>query len=64
MGMSKGFSWPAVGRMAALTAVYAIEHPGTQEHAYSVQEFIARYHENYGPSQEIEALQASAASKA
>ena len=47
-GMSRGFSWPVVGRMAALTAVYAIEHPGTQEHAYSLDEFLARYEANYG----------------
>ena len=37
MGMSKGFSWPTVGRLAALTAVYAIEHPGTQEHSYTIE---------------------------
>ena len=35
--MSRGFSWPTVGRLAALTAVYAIEHPGTQEHSYTLE---------------------------
>ena len=50
MGMSRGFSWPMVGRLAALTAVYAIEHPGTQEHSYSLDEFLARYEQNYGDS--------------
>ena len=25
-GMARGFSWPVVGRLGALTAVYAIEH--------------------------------------
>ena len=56
MGMSRGFSWPTVGRLAALTAVYAIEHPGPQEHSYTLEEFIARYQKNYGSSQEIESL--------
>ncbi|MGZ3300751.1 MAG: carbohydrate kinase family protein [Isosphaeraceae bacterium] len=56
MGMSKGLSWPVVGRMAALTAVYAIEHHGTQEHSYSIKEFVARYNQNYGASSEIESL--------
>ena len=54
--MSRGFSWPVVGRMASLTAVYAIEHPGTQEHAYTLDEFIARYGRTSAPTDEIEAL--------
>ena len=56
LGMSKGLSWPVVGRLAALTAVHAIEHPGTQQHSYSLEQFIARYNENYGPSYEVEKL--------
>ena len=62
MGMSQGLSWPVVGRIAALTAVYAIEHHGTQEHKYSIQEFVARYHQNYGPSSEIDSLLTAARS--
>jgi len=56
MGMSRGFPWPVVGRLAALTAVHAIEQQGPQEHGYSIDEFIARYHENYGPSPEVDSL--------
>jgi adenosine kinase len=48
LGMKKGLPWPAVGRLAALTAVYAIEQHGTQEHAYSLDQFLARYQENFG----------------
>lgn len=55
-GMSLGLPWPVVGRMASLTAVYAIEHPGPQEHSYSLDDFIARYRENFGPAEELEAL--------
>jgi adenosine kinase len=32
-----------VGRIAGLTAVYAVEQVGTQEHAYEPEEFIARF---------------------
>jgi adenosine kinase len=60
MGMSRGFSWHAVGRIAALAAVYAIEHPGTQEHAYSIAEFMRRYEKNFDPSHEIMSLRSGA----
>jgi len=55
-GYRRGLSWPVVGRMASLSAVYAIEHPGTQQHRYSVEEYIARYRANFGDSYAIEAL--------
>ncbi len=35
LGMKKGLPWPVVGRLAALTGVYAIEHPGPQQHSYT-----------------------------
>jgi adenosine kinase len=55
-GMLSGFSWPVVGRMAALTAAYAIEQKGTQQHRYTLDEFVARYRENFGPEPQVEAL--------
>jgi adenosine kinase len=55
-GMTLGFPWPVVGRMAALTAVYAIEHPGTQEHRYTVAEYVERYADTFGESREIMSL--------
>jgi adenosine kinase len=64
LGMSRGFSWPTVGRLAALTAVYAIEQPGPQEHSYSLDQFIARYRENYGDSAEIQTLRQAGAKTA
>jgi adenosine kinase len=56
MGMSRGFSWPTVGRLAALSAVYAIEHRGPQQHSYTIEEFISRYQNNFGSAGEIESL--------
>jgi adenosine kinase len=55
-GMLRGFSWPVVGRMGALAAVYALEHGGTQQHRYTVAEFVSRYRENFGDSDEIDTL--------
>lgn len=48
-GIKRGLPWPIVGRIAALTAVYAVENRGPQQHAYTLDEFRARYHENFGP---------------
>jgi adenosine kinase len=53
LGMKKGLPWPVVGRLAALTGVYAIEHPGPQQHSYTREEFLSRYRENFGASPEI-----------
>jgi adenosine kinase len=55
-GMAAGFSWPVVGRLGALTAVYAIEHMGTQHHFYTIPEFVERYRSNFGASDEVDSL--------
>ncbi len=55
-GMARGFSWPVVGRLGALSAVYAIEHAGTQHHYYTIPEFVDRYRSNFGPSDEVDSL--------
>ena len=55
--MARGFSWPVVGRLGALTAVYAIEQVGTQHHRlHETDEFVDRYRENFGPSDEVDSL--------
>ena len=55
-GYLAGLSMPVVGRIASMTACYAIEQHGTQEHSYTQAEFVARYTENYGASAELETL--------
>ncbi len=64
LGMAHGMSWPVVGRLGALTAVYAIEQVGTQHHDYTTDEFVARYRENFGPSAEVDRLLNSSAAVA
>ncbi len=58
LGLKKAFPWPVVGRLAALTAVHAIEHPGPQQHSYTLEEFRARYRENFGSAPELDSLAA------
>jgi adenosine kinase len=47
---------PAVGRIAALMASYAIEQRGCQEHTFTRAEFLERYRSVFGPARELEAL--------
>ncbi|NJP04671.1 MAG: carbohydrate kinase family protein [Chloroflexaceae bacterium] len=47
-GIVHNLSWEETGRIAALTAAYAVEHYGPQEHAYSLADFGARYQETFG----------------
>jgi adenosine kinase len=64
LGWKKRLPWPTVGRLAALTAVHAIEHPGTQQHSYTLGEFLTRYRENFGSSTDLDALAGTAVSSA
>jgi adenosine kinase len=48
-GMSMGLPWNVIGRMGSLAATYVLEQPGTQNHSYTWDEFVARYRENFGP---------------
>lgn len=42
-GQLLGKDLPVTGRIAALTATFAVEHPGTQEHAFTPAEFVNRF---------------------
>lgn len=46
-GMVRGWPWAVTGRVAALAATYAIELYGPQAHAYTWDEFAARYAETF-----------------
>ncbi len=53
-GYSQGLSWEVTGRLAALSAVYAVENPGPQEHGYTLDEYLARYRDNFGDNDDSE----------
>jgi adenosine kinase len=42
-GWRAGLEWTACGQMGALAATYCLEQRGTQSHAYTPAEFVARY---------------------
>ena len=42
-GMASGFDWPLSGRIGALAAAYVLEQHGTQNHHYTLAEFVARF---------------------
>jgi adenosine kinase len=42
-GLSLGVPLELAGRMGSLAATYAVEHHGTQEHAYAPDEFVGRF---------------------
>jgi adenosine kinase len=47
-GMTSGRDIETSARMGAVAAVYAIEHYGTQQHAFTYEEFVERYRSNFG----------------
>jgi len=49
-GLLRGLDLPVAGRIASLAATYAVEHVGTIEHAYTPDEFSARYLKAFGKS--------------
>jgi adenosine kinase len=46
-GILHGWSLDASGRLGSVAAAYAVEAKGTQEHAYTIQEFMARFQDTF-----------------
>jgi adenosine kinase len=46
-GLLLGLELELIGRLASLTATYAIEHLGTQEHVFTPEAFVARFDAAY-----------------
>jgi adenosine kinase len=42
-GIASGWGWDVTGRAASLCAAYALEQIGTQNHRFTIPEFVARY---------------------
>ena len=55
-GYVHGCSLDTMGKMGSLSATYAIEEHGTQSHYYTWPEFVARYRENFGNTDELDRL--------
>jgi len=48
-GIVLGLPYAAAARLGSVAATYALEHLGGLSHAYTWDEFIARYEEHFGP---------------
>jgi adenosine kinase len=48
-GIALGLPYAAAARIGSVAATYALEHLGGLSHAYSWDEFIARYEQHFGP---------------
>ncbi len=55
-GMLRGYSWQTTGRIATLAATYVLEQHGTQNHYYTLDQFVARYRTIFGDTPELEDL--------
>jgi adenosine kinase len=55
-GLLRGLPWETTGRIASLAAAYVLEQEGTQNHHYSLEEFLARYQSVFGESLRLEDL--------
>ena len=47
-GLLRGLDWETTGRIASLMGAIKIEHHGTQNHRFTMDQFEARYRENFG----------------
>jgi adenosine kinase len=48
-GLAHGASYEVCGRLGSVAAAYALEHMGGSSHAYTWEEFEARYERHFGP---------------
>ncbi len=55
-GYRCGLDWDTCGRMGALTATYCLEEKGTQNHSFTIPEFIARYREVFDDQGRLDCL--------
>jgi len=55
-GLLRDCPWEIAGRMGSLAATYVLEEHGTQNHSYRLEEFVQRFEEVFGKTQEVEDL--------
>jgi adenosine kinase len=48
-GLAAGAGWETAARLGSVAATYALEHLGGQSHAFTWDEFRARYAQHFGP---------------
>lgn len=51
-----GMDWETCGKVGALTATYCLEQSGTQDFAFTSEEFLARFHRHFPATPDLKAL--------
>jgi adenosine kinase len=55
-GYSHGFDWKLCGEIGSLAAVYCLEQRGPQSHAYTREEFVARFRRHFDDGGKLDVL--------
>lgn len=55
-GYSHGFDWKLCGEIGSLSAVYCLEQRGTQNHAYTREEFVKRFRQHFDDDGKLDVL--------
>lgn len=55
-GQKLGLDWQTCGQMGSLSATYCLEQRGTQNHTYTIQEYVQRYRETFSEAHGLEIL--------
>lgn len=55
-GYSHGFDWKLCGEIGSLSAVYCLEQRGTQNHAYTREEFVKRFRQHFDDGGKLDVL--------
>ncbi len=55
-GLTAGLGWELCGKMGALSATYCLEKKGTQNHSYTIGEYIERFREVFDDGGALDVL--------
>ena len=55
-GYAMGLDWQTCGQMGSLAASYCLEQRGTQNHSYSIPDFVQRYRQNFDDQGALDSL--------
>lgn len=55
-GRQLGYDWITCARMGTLAATYCLENRGTQNHRYTIDDFVQRFREYYGNDEVLNGL--------
>lgn len=53
-GYLHGYPWPVSGRLGSLVAAYVLEQHGTQNHTFTLREFVERFRETFGEDESFD----------